>query len=334
MPFTTFLTGATGHMGQAVARELLARGARVRALVQPGDRLADTLPPGVERVPGDVTDAPSLDRFLDVPGEKRVIHCAGVITIAGRPDPRLERVNVGGTRNMLGAALRAQVSRFVYVGSVHAIPEDASGQPMREPDAFDPARVVGQYAKSKAAAAREVLAAAKSGLHATLALPSGLLGPYDYARGHMARMLEAVAGGRLRAVVRGGYDFADTRDVAGGLCACLERGRAGESYILAGGWHSVFEIARGYCAALKRKPVGTVLPLWAARMAAPFAEGAALISGAPALFTAYSLHTLKAPAHFSCEKAARELGYAARPLMETLRDMALWQSARPGASGK
>lgn len=122
-------------------------------------------------------------------------------------------------------------SRLVYVSSVHAIPEKPAPETITEPDRFAPDEILGDYGKSKAMATALVLEAAQSGLNASVVLPSGILGPGDLARGNMTRMLLSFCRGRLPLGVKGGYDFVDVRDVAAGVLACTERGKAGECYI-------------------------------------------------------------------------------------------------------
>lgn len=314
------VTGAAGHLGSAVTAALLARGARVRALVLPGEPHP---PAGAECCTGDVCDPESLRAFFDVPGEKRVIHCAGIVTIAGRIDPHVRAVNVGGTRNVI-ALCRETGARLLHVSSVHAIPDLPRGAVIREVARFDPAAVVGYYAKTKAEATQLVLDAAADGLDARVVHPSGILGPGDWGRGHLTALVADFCARRLPCAVEGGYDFVDVRDVAAGAVAAADRGRAGECYILANRWYSIRAVLAKLEELTGIRAARFCAPGFLVRAAAPLSERLCAARGRPPLFTGYSVYTLGTNAHFSHEKADRELGYIVRPLRETLADTVAW----------
>ena len=314
------LTGAAGHVGSTVLKELLHRGDRVRALLLPGQT-----PPvqGPEYVYGDVRDAGSLQPLFAGMGGATVIHTAAIISIAGRVSDQVRAVNVGGTRNILDLCRQSGIRRLVHVCSSHALPELPRGQVQREIDDYDPDKVRGCYAKTKAEAARDVVAAAKKGLDAVLVLPTGIFGPGDRGGNHLLQMVIQYMQGKLPAYVKGGYDFVDVRDVARGILLAAEKGRTGESYLLNGAYASLRQVltqVKELCH-LKALPE---LPRFLGQAAVPFVELASRISGHRPLYTAYSLRVLGSNAAYSHEKAARELGYAPRPLTETIRDMVAW----------
>jgi len=326
--FSLYLvTGAAGYLGGAVVRELVLSGKKVRALVLPGDRAAGSLPAGVETVYGDITVPSSLEPFFsgDMSGAC-LIHCAGTVSISSRPDPLLRRVNVDGTRNILALCLRRGVSRSVYVSSVHAIPEMPLGCVISEPDFFDPCLVRGHYAKTKAAATRLALAAAKAGLDISIVHPSGLIGPHDPGRGSISSAVISFCRSRIPLSCSGGYDFADVRDVAAGITACAEKGRSGECYILSGRYASLREIF-AFIAASGYGPAPVSLPLRAAKLASPLLELASALRRRPPFITPYSAYTLGSNSQFSHEKASAELGYSPRPLSSSLQDTLAWLSS-------
>lgn len=322
------VTGAAGHLGNTLVRKLVAAGKYVRALCLPGENTED-LAPQVEIFRGDVCVPDSMEAFFANPnGEKRIlIHAAGVVSIASKYDRRVYDVNVGGTRNIIALCRRYGVDKLVYVSSVHAIPEKPQGQVMTEVGSFDRDAVVGLYAQTKAEASQLVLDAAQAGLDAVVVQPSGIIGPYDFGRGHLTQMVVDFVKGSLRVCVKGGYDFVDVRDVADGILACCEKGRKGECYILSNRYFSVGSILNALQKLTKRKPIRTVLPLWFARLTAPLAELYYKCRKQPPLFTRYSLYTLSSNAHFSHEKATRELGYHPKPMGRTLKDTVCWLHA-------
>ena len=225
-----FVTGATGFLGKAVVQRLLTKAADIYALVMKDDPLAGTLPNGIHVCVGNVCDPSSLDSFLNgADGQSCVIHCAGIVSVASRPGEQLYKVNVGGTKNIVNACISHSVGKLVYVSSVHALTEKPKGIEIdAETDAFNPDRLVGDYAKSKAMATRIVLDAARASLDASIVLPSGIIGPGDTAGGSITELLLSFLAGKLPIAVKGGYDFVDVRDVAEGIVSCAEKGVRGK----------------------------------------------------------------------------------------------------------
>lgn len=314
------ITGANGHLGGTIVRMLSRKQIQVRGLVFGEKKEQDT--ENIHYYNGDVRDIDSLrPLFLGCENmETVVIHTAGIIDISNHVSPELYNVNVNGTKNILQLCREYQVKRLVYVSSVHAISEQKRGKVTGEIGEFSPDAVIGGYAKTKAEATRAVLKAAEEGLDAVVVQPSGILGPYDRSGNHLVQMVSEYLRGTLPACVKGGYDFVDVRDVAEGCLLAAEKGRKGECYILSDRYceiREVLEIA-GNVSGKKKLPV---LPLWMAKMAAPFIQLHARRKKRRPLYTAYSLHVLGTGERFSHRKATEELGYHPRDLRVTIRDM-------------
>ena len=293
---------------------------QVRGLVFGDKKKQDT--GSIHYYSGDVREPETLRPLFEgcEDMETIVIHTAGIIDISNHVSPELYDVNVNGTKNILALCREYPVKRLVYVSSVHAIPEQKRGNVTGEIRDFSPDAVVGGYAKTKAEATREVLRAAQEGLDAVVVHPSGILGPYDRSGNHLVQMVAEYLHGTLPACVKGGYDFVDVRDVAEGCLLAAEKGRKGECYILSDRYceiREVLEIA-GDVSGKKKLPV---LPLWMAKMAAPFIQLHARRKKRRPLYTAYSLHVLGTGERFSHKKATEELGYHPRDLKVTIRDM-------------
>ena len=316
------VTGATGHVGTVLVAELIRRKAELRALVRPGR--GGELPGGVRICEGDITKPDTLRPFFDTDAYDAVtlIHCAALITIASKHDPRVWDINVRGTENVLRAAQRAEVDRVVCVSSVHAIPEKPRGQIITEVDRFSPESVRGQYAKSKAAAAQIAMGYAQRGLNLSIVHPSGIIGPGDTERrNHMIRTIHAAAEGKIPVGMKGGYDFVDSRDVADGILACEEKGRPGECYLLTGEYITVLDLINTVRRAKGKRESRIEIPYRLVKSLAPAAEFAVKQLGrAASLFTPYSVYTLNTNGAFSHAKATAELGYSPRPLEESIRD--------------
>lgn len=319
------ITGAAGHVGSALCMRLKERGEAMRALCMRGEDTTLVRQLGAEVFFGDVTQPETMRDFFTLPEdcEGILLHCAGVVEIADKHSPLAEKVNVDGTRNVMALAKEYGVSRIVYVCSVHSMPDLPQNMIKTEIDDYDPGRVEGGYAKSKAQAAKEVLALTKEGLPAVVVLPSGIIGPYSGKGNHLVQFVKNYANGKLPACVKGGYDFVDVRDVADGILAAAERGRVGESYILSGGYHSLKEMLDALRTITHGKKVVTV-PHFLAVMASPFAVAHARRKGQKPLFSPYALGVILENGNYSHEKATRELGYAPRDFRKTLSDTVDW----------
>ncbi len=317
------VTGATGHIGNVLVRELLARGVVVRALVLPDDdkRLLAGL--DIETVHGDVTDPVSLKSAFA--GAELVFHLAGIVTIMPGMASVLERVNVGGMRNVIAACRASGVRRLVYTSSIHAIAEPPQGTVIDESQPFDPDRVLGDYARSKARATLLLLdEVRKGGLDAVICCPTGVIGPWDYGISNIGQLILDFASGHLKSYVSGAYDFVDVRDVARGLILAADKGQPGRHYIFSGTQVQVpelmEELARdiGYPAPTYRIP--TVIARTAGILASAYYR---LLRRKP-VFTAYSIDVLQSNSLVSSARAREELGFTSRPWQESMRDHVEW----------
>ncbi len=324
------VTGAAGHLGNTIVNMLVKDGKLVRALVLPADKNCRQLPSEAEIFTGDIRDKNSLRPFFARRGDARliVIHAAGIVTIASKYMQEVYDVNVTGTKNITDLCCEYSVHKLVYVSSVHALPELSGKQVITEISEFDPGAVKGLYAKTKSEATAYVLDAAQRGLDVSVVHPSGICGPYDCGSGHMTQLLLDFYKGKLTAGTHGGYDFVDVRDVARGIVSCCEKGRAGECYILSNQYYSVADMLKLFHEVTGKKRITTFLPTWFVKATAGLAELYYKILSSTPLYTSYSLYTLSSNSNFSHAKADRELGYAVRPMVDTVKDTVHWLEAQ------
>ena len=316
------ITGAAGHLGNTLARELVARGERVRALILPGENAAALAGLELERVEGNILEPRSLEEALA--GVDTVFHLAGLISILPGRDQRLREANVLGTWNVVRAMRAAGTRRLVYVSSIHALARPPAGVCIDESVPFDPHSAEGEYDRTKAEASLIVQQEAARGLEAVIACPTGIIGPCDFLESEMGRLVRSWLRPGVHPIVDGRFDFVDVRDVARGLVLARERGRPGETYILSGTLLSLAELRRLVSEALGRPLAVITLPHWLALAGAPLAALAGRLSGRKPQFTSYSLRTLMSNAEVSHAKAERELGYTARGVAETVADTVHW----------
>ncbi len=316
------VTGAFGHLGNTLVKRLLAQGERVRCLALPSEKTISLSGTGIELIYGDVRDKNSLIPLFDTDPswEVIVVHAAGIVTIASKYVQNVFDVNVTGTKNIVELCMENNVSRLVYISSVHALPELPGSKVITEVNHFNPNAVEGLYAKTKAEATQIVLDALPKGLRAVIVHPSGIIGPNDYGNGHMTQMVIDYLNGSLTALINGGFDFVDVRDVAQGIISAAERGRNGECYILSNQVYSVVELMDMLHEISGRKRITTILPKWFLHIAAPLTELYYKILHRTPLFTSYSLYTLYGNTNFSHMKADKELNYTTRDMRTTLKD--------------
>jgi dihydroflavonol-4-reductase len=324
MPIT-LVTGAAGHVGATLMRALVARGQPVRALVHRDRRALAGL--DVEIVEGDVQDPETLRRALA--GVDLVYHAAARISISTHDRREVDVTNVAGTRNVVEACLSAGVRRLVHFSSVEALEPAPFSQPLDETRPLRSAAHCPPYACSKAAGVREVEWGLAQGLDAIILYPSAIIGPYDYRLGLSNSGLLALCTGRLFALVDGGFDWVDVRDVVEGAMRAAERAPVGEPYILSGHWASLPDLAR-----LAHDVSGTpvprlVAPMWLARLGAPFMSAWSRVTGGRPLYTPAALSPMYSFGRISHEKATRELDYHPRPLEESVADTWRWFECEP-----
>jgi len=317
------VTGATGHIGNVLVRELLTRGMSIRVLVLPDDDIRPLTGLNVETVYGDITDVESLKSAFK--GVDIVFHLAGIVTIMPGMAAVLEKVNVGGVRNVIDACRACGVRRLVYTSSIHAVAEPPHGTVIDESQPFSPERVLGDYARSKARATLLLLdEIKKGGLDGVICCPTGVIGPWDYGISNIGQLIIDFASGRLKSYVSGAYDFVDVRDIARGLILAAEKGQSGRHYIFSGAQVQVPELIKelehdiGYPAPTYR------IPAVIARVAGVLASVYYRLLRRKPVFTAYSIDVLRSNSMVSSARARRELGFNSRPWQETIRDHVEW----------
>ncbi len=308
---TVVVTGASGHIGSALVRALLAEGNTVRALVRTDVKPLSGLDVDVRRV--DVTDAAGVDEALR--GASTVYHAAAQVTLSTGEHPRAERVNVEGTRNVVDACCKHGVAKLVHFSSVHAL--DRAGTLLSPTQGL-------VYERSKAGAEREVQRAVERGLFAVIVSPAAVIGPYDHKPSYIGRVLMMISRGLLPATIDGGQSWVDVRDVASSAIRASRSGVSGARYVLDGHWIAMPEFAKlAAKVARSRAPLFQV-PRGLARALAPLAERASKLAGTEPLFTTASVDALETQARPRDQRSRDELAHGPRPTEETLADTFRW----------
>ena len=226
---TTLVTGAAGFLGSHVARQLVARGESVRVLLRASssNRAIADLP--LEYVTGDLRDEASLERAMA--GVRRVFHVAADYRLWAKNPQEIYDSNVGGTANLLAAARKAGVERFVYTSTVATIAVDRPTLP-DETTVANFEEMVGHYKRSKWMAEKEVLQAAQDGLPAVVAMPTTPVGPGDWKPTPTGKIIVDFLNGKMPGYVETGLNFVGVEDCAAGHLLVAEKGKIGERYLL------------------------------------------------------------------------------------------------------
>jgi dihydroflavonol-4-reductase len=305
------VTGASGFLGAAVVRALLAEGLATRALVRPKSDRRNLESLDIEIAEGDLTDPDSLRKA--VRGCAAVFHVAADYRLWVRDPAPMYRVNVEGSVNVLEAAAGAGVQRMVYTSSVATLGINADLTPADESTPVSLADMIGAYKRSKYLAEEAVRRrAAELAFPLVTVNPSTPIGPGDVRPTPTGRVILDAAAGRMPAYVDTGLNVVHVDDVARGHLQALALGQPGEHYILGGQDMSLRRILEVVAAKLGRRPPNVRLPHWLVYPIAAAAEGAARLTGKEPRVTLDGLRMSTKHMYFTSRKAERELGYAWR----------------------
>ena len=325
---TTLVTGATGFIGGNLARALAARDEEVRALVRPSANDVVIRDTDVRRMPGDLLDEDSIRRAVD--GCETVYHCAATYAFWSKRPEDIYRTNVTGTRNVLDAARRAGVRRLVFTSSVSTIGLPATGK--AEPHQLgseemppDPTHLIGHYKQSKYAAEQMALAANDGDLEVVVVNPCAPVGKWDVKPTPTGRIPLDFARGRVPGYMATGMNLVDVADVAEGHILAMERGRAGERYILGHRNLTLLEVFKILADITGRRAPRIKFPQW-------FIMGVAycdqLIEGGimrrPPAIPLEGIKIARHPMYVSSQKAVTELGLPQSPVETALEKAIRW----------
>ena len=314
----TLVTGASGFLGWHVARILIERGQRVRALVRPGSR-ADGL--DVEIATGDLRDAASLERAVS--GCGLLFHVAADYRLWAKDPRELYRSNVDGTRNLLAAAREAGVERVVYTSTVGCIgiPHDAVGDETTPVSLED---MAGDYKRSKFQAEQVALEFARGGLPVVIVNPTAPVGDHDVKPTPTGKIVLDFLNGAMPAFIDTGLNIVDVRDTALGHVLACERGKSGERYILGSENLTLAQILAKLARITGRPAPTRKLPYAVAYCAGACSTAWAAMTGKPPRVPLDAVRMAKKKMWVTHQKAARDLGFAPGTADQALARAVQW----------
>ncbi len=314
------ITGASGHVGNCLCKQLISTGVTIKALLHDDDD--DLNKPEIEVVRGNILDKSSLVRLCK--DADIVYHLAAKISLDNKQKDEIFKVNVHGTQNIIDACIINNVKRLVHFSSIHTL----SHKPYDE--VLDETRPMIEktstvYEQSKIESEKLVHQAVEQGLDAVIIVPTAIIGPYDFKPSLLGQALIKIYKNSLPMLVEGGYDWVDVRDVTEGAINASTMGGKGERYILSGKFMELGKLSALIGQVTGRKTPGYTAPSILTSIGLPFIKLYAFILNEHPLYTGESLKILKSSnRNISNEKARKTIGYKSRPLEETLKDTFEW----------
>ncbi len=331
---TILVTGASGFVGSAVVRALLARGSQVRVLVRPQSDLSNVRDLAVEIVEGDLRDPASLRRACE--GCSGLYHLAADYRLWTRTPSDLYASNVEGTGHLMEAALAAKIPRIVYTSSVATLGLHQDGRPADEDTPVSLSDMIGHYKRSKFLAEQLIdKLVVERGLPVVIVNPSTPIGPHDIKPTPTGRMVRDAYFGRIPAFVDTGLNLVHVEDVAHGHLLAFDAGTVGRRYILGGEDLSLRQILTTIAKLAKRAPPMMEIPRAAILPIAIVGEAWAwLTNGSEPQITVDGLRMSLKKMYFDSSRARRELGYVSRPAEAAIAAAVEWFShpERPRAA--
>ena len=328
------LTGATGFVGGALLRELLARGWEVRILARPGSQRRNLrgIPESFEVVNGDLRDRESLRRAMD--GCDHVFHVAARYSL-WNPNPlEIYRDNVDGTRNVLEIAAKAGVQRVVYTSTVGVLRAPDNGQPADESAVAEVDDIHGHYKRTKWYAEECARQMADGGLPVIIVNPSTPVGPHDVKPTPTGRIIVNFLRGLMPAYTDTGLNIVPVEDVARGHILAAERGKPGRRYILGGENMTLRRLLEVLAGLTRRKPPRIALPPGLLLPMAIVSEAVSRVTRRPPWVSWEAIQMARKHMFFDSSRARQELGYEPTDATLALERAVHWFQENGYVNGK
>lgn len=317
-----FVTGATGFIGASIVRELLKDGCQVRALARPGSDRSNLSGLDIEIWEGDLSDRGSLERGLA--GCQTLFHAAADYRLWARSPAAMYDVNVGGTRNILTAALEAGLQKVVYTSSVGTLGNPGDGTPGNERTPVDFGQMVGDYKKSKFLAERAALDFLEKGLPLVVVNPSTPVGPMDIKPTPTGKIIVDFLNGKMPAYLDTGLNLMDVEACARGHLLAARKGRIGEKYILGNENLTLARIFALLSEITGLKAPRVRLPYYPILLAAYANEALSALTGREPLIPLAGVQMAAKYMYFDPAKAVAELGLPLTPVKGSLERAVEW----------
>jgi len=321
-----FVTGATGFIGGNLVRALLADGYQVRALVRAESDPRNVAGLPIELASGDLDDTSRLAE--QIAGCDVVFHVAAHYSLWVKDRDAIYRANVTGTKNLLAAAHRVRVKRFIHTSSVAAIGVPPPGTLANEETQTTLEALVSDYKKSKFLAEQAACEATHKGLDVVIVNPSTPIGAYDVKPTPTGEIILRFLQDRMPAYVHTGLNLIDVDDVVRGHILAWQKGRTGERYIL-GNRNLTLKEMLGILSRITGKPAPRFAVPHALPLAVAFVDEMILARyfGKTPQVSFYSVQMSQKAMYYDSSKAIRELGLPQSSIESAIEKAVRWFEA-------
>ncbi|WP_204353680.1 hopanoid-associated sugar epimerase [Salinisphaera orenii] len=319
------VTGATGFVGSAVVRAAQRDGFEVRALRRETSDMRALAELDIETTIASLHDREALTHAMS--DCDAVFHVAADYRLWAKDPAELYANNVDGTRNVFEAARAAGVARVVYTSSVATLGLPSTGGVGDESTPVELADMIGHYKRSKFIAEDLARTFAADDMDIVIVNPSAPVGPRDHKPTPTGQMIRDAAAGRMPAYVDTGLNIVHVDDIARGHILAHAHGVSGRHYVLGGEDMTLASILKLIANLTGRPPPRIGIPHGVVMPIAYAAEAVARLTGKPPFVTVDGVKLARKHMFFSYQRAAKELGYAARPARDAIADAIAWYDA-------
>ena len=309
----TLVTGVTGTIGSALVRALVKQGRNVRCLVRDTRQAQNLGLARVEFIQGDFTDKASLKTAFH--GVTHVFHAGGMPEQWVVDEAIFERVNGGGTQNMVEAAMAVKVKSFIYVSTQDMFDLTANAfdetMPGREP-------LHSAYEKSKQMAENIVKGAVNQGLNAIFIHPVAVYGPGAAGISGLNRFFADLLKNEIPILLNGGMPIVLNSDLAGGMLLAEQQGEAGAHYIFSQSYQTLSDMALAMRELAPETKHPKIMPDIMAGLIAGTGELIAKFTKGKPLISKGELGVLRRKGRPSAAKAKTKLGWQPTPFKDGL----------------
>ena len=324
------ITGATGLVGSHVLVQLSNKSKNIRALKRQTSDLSlvrknfyryadqpDEQWEAIEWVDCDLSEIGSLEEAFD--GILEVYHCAAIVSFNPNEKQKMMRTNIGGTANMINAALRKKNIAFCYVSSIAAIGRDENKTIITEDQSWKKNKKQSAYSLSKYRAEQEVWRGIAEGLNAVIVNPSVILGPGNWHSGS-SELFTLVWKG-LPFYTEGVTGYVDVRDVASAMILLMEKQQFGQRFILSSENISYRQLFGFMAENFNRKAPYFNIRHWMGEIAWRWYWLGGKLSGKNPAVTRETARSANNIRYYSSEKIVKLCGFNFIPIRESIQQI-------------
>lgn len=309
------VTGASGHLGYSIVKELLNRNITPKILIHRNNPFKENS--NVEFHKGSMLEKDDIAQLVE--GCDYIIHCAAVVSIGGDKEGDMYGDNLKGIRNILEVAKEKQLKRVVHMSSIHVYHVDKGDQTITEETPYIPDSVAYLYEKSKRDAQQLCIEYSKNGLEVVILNPTSVYGAPDHAKSRQNIAVCDLYNNKYPFLFKGGYDWVDVRDVAHASVNALSMGRSGHAYLLSGYYLTIKDLSKAVSSVKDKYIPCFELPVGLVRAFVPFIGLYSKIMKQEPLLSHEAIDILlTSPKKIDSQKAKTELQFTNRPVEETI----------------